>query len=97
MGTPSSPPLTSKRDPSKDNNRKLGLLSELELIRFYKLLLNLYENKFNCFIPKLRELLSKIFNRKVELNVVFLKHMYLDSDILTQAVALKLKLRKNRV
>jgi hypothetical protein len=71
--------------------------NELELIRYYKFLLDLYDNKFKYIIPKLKEIISKIYKKKVEFNIVSLKHMYLNSDILTQAIVLKLKVRKNKL
>lgn len=49
------------------------------------------------YIPKLLEIFGKIYRKKVEINIVILKYMYLNSDILTQAIALKLKDRDNRV
>ncbi|RYE15563.1 MAG: hypothetical protein EOP34_02790 [Rickettsiales bacterium] len=42
--------------------------------------------------------MSKIYNKKVIFNIINLKYIHLNSDILTQAVTLKLKnYRKNRV
>jgi len=40
------------------------LENELELIRYYKFLLDLYDNKFKCLIPKLKEVISKIYKKK---------------------------------
>jgi len=71
--------------------------NELELIRYYKFLSDLYDHKFNCLIPRLKKVISKIYKKKVEFNIVSLKHMYLNSDILSQAIALKLKDRDNRL
>jgi len=71
--------------------------NELEVIRYYKFLFDLYDHKFKCLIPKLKQVISKIYKKKVEFNIVSLKHMYLNSDILSQAIVLKLKVRKNRL
>jgi len=71
--------------------------NELELIRYYKFLLDLYDNKFKWLIPKLKEVISKIYKKKVEFNIVSLKNMYLNSDILCQAIVLKLKHRDNKL
>jgi hypothetical protein len=46
------------------NIRLKYLENELELIRYYKFLLDLYDNKFKCLIPKLREVISKIYKKK---------------------------------
>ena len=49
--------------------------------------------KFGKFLLKLKLLISKIYNKKVELNIVNLKSPHLNTDIFTQAVAIKLKKR----
>jgi hypothetical protein len=49
------------------------------------------------FISKLLSLVKKIYNKKVEFNIVNLKKMHLNSDIYTQAVSLKLRNRDNRL
>jgi hypothetical protein len=74
-------------------------LIEVNNIRnYYFILMELYTKlKFKLYIPKLMEVISKIYKKKVEFNIVILKHMYLNSDILSQAIALKLKDRDNRV
>ena len=69
--------------------------NELELIRYYKFLLDLYDNKFKCLIPKLKKLITKMYKKEIEFNFVSLKHMYLNSNIMTQAIVLRLKVRKN--
>ena len=66
-----------------------------KLRRFFFLL------KFNIskssphFLLKLGYLVEKVYNKEVEFNIVELNQMFLNSDIYTQAVALKLKNRKN--
>jgi ribosomal protein S3 len=47
------------------------------------------------FLRKLGYLVENAYNKKVEFNVVELNQHYLNSDIYTQIVALKLKNRKN--
>lgn len=62
-----------------------------------------YLFKFNSvkfekpFIARLTHLVEKLYNKKIEFNIVNLKKMHLNSDILTQAIVLKLKNRKNRL
>jgi hypothetical protein len=71
----------------------------------YKKNLDIYEQlvednklKFqNFFMAKLIYLIEQIYNKKVQLNVVNLKKMHLNSDIYTQAVSLKLKNRDNKL
>ena len=61
------------------------------LLRFNKL-------KFDAtFISKLIDLIQQIYNKKVQLNIVNLKKMHLNSDIYTQAVSLKLRNRDNKL
>jgi len=62
-----------------------------------------YLLKFNSvkfekpFIVKLRHLVEKFYNKKIEFNIVNLKKMHLNSDIFTQAIILKLKRKNNLI
>jgi hypothetical protein len=77
---------------------KVILEKEIKRIIFYRLLLNLNKSKFeDKFLLKLKPLISKIFQKEVEFNIVNLKTMMLDSNILTQAIALKIKNRNNKL
>ena len=56
------------------------------------------QNKFtNSFMKHLTRLVSKLYNKEVVFNVVNLRDLYLNSDIYTQAVFLKLKNRDNKL
>jgi Mitochondrial ribosomal protein (VAR1) len=75
---------------------KTLLEKEIITIAYYKLLLSLNKSKFeDKFLLNLKPLISKIYNKEVELNIVNLKAIYLNSDIFTQAISLKLKNRNN--
>src|ERR1700712_1010797 len=64
----------------------------------YKQLVEDNKLKFqNFFISKLIDLIEQIYNKKVQLNIVNLKKMHLNSDIYTQAVSLKLRNRDNKL
>lgn len=64
----------------------------------YSLLLRLNKIKFNdVFLSKLVYLVNKIYNKKIEFNIVNLKKMHSNSDIYTQAVSLKLRNKNNRL
>lgn len=77
---------------------KIILEKEIKRIIYYRLLLNLNKSKFeDKFLLKLKPLISKIFQKEVEFNIVNLKTMMLDSNILTQAIALKIKNRNNKL
>jgi hypothetical protein len=47
------------------------------------------------FLSKLAYIIQNMYNKEVEFNIVELNQMHLNSDIYTQAVAMKLKNRKN--
>lgn len=65
---------------------------------YYKQLLYFNKSKFkNTYLIKLNNLISKIYNKKVEFNIVNLKYLYLNSDILSESISMKLKNRKNRL
>ena len=77
---------------------KTLLEKEIMTISYYKLLLNLNLFKFeDNFFLKFKPLISKIYNKEIEFNIVNLKAVYLNSDIFTQAISLKLKNRNNRL
>jgi hypothetical protein len=49
------------------------------------------------YLSKLNVLVNNIYNKKVVFNIVNLKKMHLNSDIFTQAVALKLRNKNNKL
>ena len=61
-----------------------------------------YLLKFNSvkfekpFITRLVHLVERLYNKKIEFNIVNLNKIHLNSDILTQAIVLKLKNKKNK-
>ena len=50
----------------------------------------------NPFITRLTRLLERLYGKKVEFNIINLNKMHFNSDILTQAIVLKLKNKKNK-
>jgi len=79
-------------------------ISNVKLIYLRKLKLNMILLKYNkakftrIYISKLRDLVKKLYNKNnVEFNFVNLRKMHLNSDIYTQAVALKLRNRDNKL
>jgi hypothetical protein len=82
----------------KDFYYKTQLEKEINTIAYYKLLLDLNKSKFeNKFLSKLKPLISKLYNKEVEFNIINLKTLYLNSDIFTEAISLKLKNRDNKL
>jgi hypothetical protein len=67
-------------------------------LKKFRYLLGFNDLKFTKdFMSKLIDLVQNIYNKKVEFNIVNLKKMHLNSDIFTQAVALKLRNRDNKL
>jgi len=80
----------------------LKKLVRLQKILFNSLkLLNFNKSKFNSLNLNLRNLglislIEKLYNKKVEINLVELRSIHLNSDVFSSAVALKLRDRKNK-
>lgn len=81
------------------NKTILTLLSkELILLRRLKLKLSLNKYKFEeIFLYKLSKFIGKFYNKKIELNVINLKSIILNSDLFTNILTLKLKNKKANV
>src|SRR4051812_4085825 len=75
---------------------KYLLKKELILLRKYKLKLNLNLYKFEeKLLFKLKNLIIKLYNKKVEFNIINLKSIMLNSDIFTNLFTLKIVNNKN--
>lgn len=68
------------------------------LYTYYMKMLSFNNNKFkNWFLLGLKKVLSRIYKKKIEFNFVNLKYLHLNSDIFSEAIAIKLKNRQNRL
>lgn len=68
-----------------------GLVETTKKLTFNKL-------KFDhSYLLKISPLISRLYNKKVEFNIINLKNLHLDTDIFTQVIANKLKNRDNKV
>lgn len=76
---------------------KTFLKRHLIFLRKYELLYSLNQLKFNklTLLNKLSLLLNKILGKKIEYNIINLKSIIFNSDLFTQALALKFKKRKS--
>lgn len=71
-------------------------LRRFKYFLYYKQLLYINKAKFeNSYIQGLIGLISKIFNKNVEFNIINLKYFFLNSDIYIEPLMLKLR-KKNR-
>ena len=84
------------------NIRLLKKLFRLQKILFNSTkLINFNKSRFNNLVLNLGNLglinlIQKIYNKKVEIKLVELKSIHLNSDVFSSAVALKLRDRKNK-
>lgn len=97
--------LKGKKNWSKDINLqfyskifKFMLYKELIFLRRYKYKLNLNNYKFySVFLQKLGRLISKIFNKKIEFNIVNLQSIALHTDIFTEFLKKKLGKKRKKI
>jgi hypothetical protein len=100
IATCENDPISLKNYESKYNKfiYKAFLEKEIIIIAYYKLLLSLNKYKFeDKFLLRLKPFIKKIYNKEIEFNIINLKAIYLNSDIFTQAISLKLRNRDNRL
>jgi hypothetical protein len=68
------------------------------LIIYYENLLYFNKSKFeNTSLLKFKNLISQFYKKKVEFNIVNLEYLYLNSDILSESIVIKLRKRSNRL
>ena len=76
---------------------KIFFQKERQIIYYKRLLfLNLAKFEDTLLLP-LKAIISKIYNKRVNFNLVNLKYLHLNSDILSEFIVAKLKKRKNRL
>src|SRR5580698_922738 len=70
-------------------------LDKYFLHKYYQQLVFINKSKFNYnYLQFLKKYLEKIYNKNVEFNLVNLRRFYLNSDILSESITMKI--RKNR-
>ena len=68
------------------------------LYLYYVRMISLNNNKFkNWFLLGLKRIISSVYNKKIEFNLVNLKYLHLNSDIFSDSIAIKLRNRQNRL
>jgi hypothetical protein len=95
----------SFNDTNKNNiiyNLSLNIFNDkfknIYLYKFYISMLYINNIKYSVInMVNLKGLLSKIYNKKININIIKLKYLFLDNSILTDAVVRKLNDRNKRV
>jgi hypothetical protein len=83
---------------SKVAGTRYKLKKNLILIRKYKLKLNLNKSKFEeKLLFKINNLILKLYNKKVEFNIVSMKSFNFNSDFFTKLLSLKIKDRNANI
>ena len=73
-------------------------LQKEKLYMYFKQILFLNKSKFyNTYLLPIKSIISKIYSKKVEFNLVTLKYLHLNSDIFTHLLITKLKNRRNNL
>jgi hypothetical protein len=73
-------------------------LQKVFLFKYYYSMLYFYDVKSNNkHLGPIKDISKKRYGKKVSLNIVNLRYLYLDSNILAEAIVTKLKDRKKRV
>ena len=91
---------TSFIDYEKNYYKKFVLkcLHKEMLFMYFKQIMFFNKSKFkNTYLLPFKSLIQKVYNKKVEFNLVNLKYLHLNSDIFTGILVTKLKNRKNRL
>lgn len=84
------------------NSRYISMYVNKYLTKHKLVLKNLYKLyankvKHNNLVSGVKLLISNIYNKKVELNIVNLKYLHLNSDLLINAIAVKLRNKKSKL
>ena len=80
---------------------KKWVKNSLKIIKFYlnyRQLLYINESKSNyTYLQILKKYLEKIYNKKIEFNLIDIKYNYLNSDILSESVSLKITRNRRKL
>jgi hypothetical protein len=72
--------------------------AKLSMYIYYRQLLYINNTKYSyIYLQNLKNYLEKIYNKNVEFNLINLKHFYLNSDILSEAITLKITRNRRKI
>lgn len=75
---------------------KKGLKKQILAINYLnKLFLSIF--KYEKYLPLLKTFVKKIYNKKIEFNLVEHKYLHMNSDIFSEAISVKLRKKTSRV
>jgi hypothetical protein len=73
-------------------------LRKLELYFYYKQLIYINSSKLNYrYLQYIKECLEHLYNKNVEFNIINLKRFYLNSDILSESITLKITRNRRKI
>lgn len=73
-------------------------LKKIKMYFYYKQLLHINKSKLNyTYLQYLKKHLENIYNKNVEFNLINLKRFYLNSDILSESITIKLTRNRRRM
>lgn len=76
---------------------KLEFKKEISFLRKYKFRLNLNKYKFEeKFLFRLSNIISKIYSKQIEFNIINLKNIVFNTDLFTEISTLKIKKKQHR-
>ena len=109
----STPSLISPSDNNKINHRSVNLfkyvndfyrkyakksLIYIKTFFYYKQLLYINRTKYNyTYLKYLKSCLEKLYNKNVEFNLINIKRFYLNSEILSESITLKLTRNRKKI
>lgn len=67
------------------------------LFNYYNNYMKLLNNKLCNYLPYIKAIISKIYNKNIAINIIYLKYLHLNIDLLLKAIAVKLNKRKSRL
>ena len=80
------------------NDLIFKLLRKYKKYFLYKQLLYINQSKFNYnYLTYLNYLIKKIYNKNIQFNIINLKYFYLNSDIFTESILLKIKRDRRKI
>jgi hypothetical protein len=87
----------SNKDRLYNNFIKKNLRKEMLYLKYNQLFMTDSYKFSNIYLFRLGNLLTKIYNKKIEFNIINLKYIHLDSHIFTEVLSLKIRDRKNKL